>query len=504
MQLASLDETEDERRIREQRERRKALAEKLEAQKKAQSGTLAPSSSVPATNPASAVAAAPTPAVAQDPPRPTPPPAKPVEDEAIDIFDPRFDEVDKRAAEGKLEMQLQTVRRESDTTDDTEGYYAFRIGEVLNKRYQVLGFYGQGVFGNVLKAIDLEQPDKPEVAIKLLRNNEVMKRSGRKEMKILKLLTEADPDNKYHVVRLLGSFEDRDHLCLVLEAMDLNLRQILKKYGNNQGINISAARIYAFKLLKALNHLKRNNIVHGDIKPDNCLVGAQDRTVIKLGDLGSAFETNEAELTPYLVSRYYRAPEIILGMHPLGFALDMFSLGTTLFELCTGQFLLPSRNNNHHLKLLMDIKGACPRKMLQQCQLRHLHFDEDGNFLERYHEAASGKELVRKIQIAKPTRNLAKEIMSSYGSVISTDDEKRMVTQMADLIDQCCTVDPRKRITPELALKHPLFAAATGVPAPAPAPLAPVAPVPTATATAATVAPTAPTPVVPAPTAAPQ
>jgi serine/threonine-protein kinase PRP4 len=153
-------------------------------------------------------------------------------------------------------------------------------------------------------------------------------------------------------------------------------------------------------------------------------------------------------------------------MLPLGFSLDMFSLGATLYELCTGRFLLPSRNNNHHLKLLMEMKGPFPRKMLQMCQFRGAHFDEDGNFLERFHDAASGKDLVRKVQIIKPTRNIAKEILSSYGSVVSTEDEKRMVTQMADLIEQCCFPDPRKRITPEAALKHPLFSAAPAAAAP--------------------------------------
>ena len=59
----------------------------------------------------------------------------------------------------------------------------------------------------------------------------------------------------------------------------------------------------------AVAHLKRVNIIHADIKPDNILVN-ESKTFAKLCDLGSATNTNEMEITPYLVSRFYRAPEI--------------------------------------------------------------------------------------------------------------------------------------------------------------------------------------------------
>lgn len=110
---------------------------------------------------------------------------------------------------------------------------------------------------------------------------------------------------------------------------------------------------------------------------------------MKLGDLGSAFEINEAETTEYLVSRFYRAPEIILG-YDLGYPLDMFSLGACLYELATGAYMLPSRNNNHHLKLIMEIKGMVPKKMLAKCKFKDRHFDNDGNFLE-YVDVVGGR-----------------------------------------------------------------------------------------------------------------
>lgn len=91
----------------------------------------------------------------------------------------------------------------------------------------------------------------------------------------------------------------------------MNLREVLKKYGRDVGLNINGIRIYTQQLLLAMSLLKRCNVVHADIKPDNILVN-EKMNVLKLCDLGSAFDAGDCEITPYLVSRFYRAPEISL------------------------------------------------------------------------------------------------------------------------------------------------------------------------------------------------
>jgi serine/threonine-protein kinase PRP4 len=89
----------------------------------------------------------------------------------------------------------------------------------------------------------------------------------------------------------------------------MNLREVLKKYGKDVGIHIKAVRIYAQHLFLALSLLKKCGIIHADIKPDNMLVN-ETKNVLKLCDFGSASDVSEADITPYLVSRFYRAPEI--------------------------------------------------------------------------------------------------------------------------------------------------------------------------------------------------
>jgi serine/threonine protein kinase len=96
-------------------------------------------------------------------------------------------------------------------------------------------------------------------------------------------------------------------------CQDMNLRELTNKYGRNVGLNISAVGIYASQLLLALRHLRKCNVLHSDIKPDNILVNAR-RTKVKVCDFGSAMMAGDNEITPYLVSRFYRAPEVILGL----------------------------------------------------------------------------------------------------------------------------------------------------------------------------------------------
>ncbi len=89
----------------------------------------------------------------------------------------------------------------------------------------------------------------------------------------------------------------------------MNLREVLKKYGREVGLHIKAVRSYTQQLLLALKQLKRCSILHADIKPDNILVN-DSKLVLKLCDFGSASHSSENDITPYLISRFYRPPEV--------------------------------------------------------------------------------------------------------------------------------------------------------------------------------------------------
>lgn len=195
-----------------------------------------------------------------------------------------------------------------DNWDDPDGYYRVILGEKLDQRYQVYSILGRGIFASVVRAKDLQQNGR-DVAIKIARRQETMFKAGMKEIGILKLLAEADPEDKMFIVRLENHFEHRGHLCMVFESLSLNLREIVKRFGKDVGLHMQAVKTYAKQMFMALVLLRKENIIHADIKPDNILVN-EAKTVAKLADLGSASSTTEMEITPYLVSRFYRAPEI--------------------------------------------------------------------------------------------------------------------------------------------------------------------------------------------------
>lgn len=93
-----------------------------------------------------------------------------------------------------------------------------------------------------------------------------------KEIEILEKIKDADPEDKKHMIRLERYFEHKGHLCMVFEHLSINLREVLKKFGNNVGINLRAVRAYAHQMFLGLSLMKKANILHADLKPDNILV----------------------------------------------------------------------------------------------------------------------------------------------------------------------------------------------------------------------------------------
>nr|XP_043627321.1 serine/threonine-protein kinase prpf4B-like isoform X2 [Erigeron canadensis] len=346
-----------------------------------------------------------------------------------------------------------------DNWDDAEGYYKYHMFEVLDGRYKVDAALGKGVFSTVVRAKDLKvidlkaknpkaiSSDPEEVAIKIIRNNDKMYKAGLEELVILKKLVGEDPEDRRHCVRFLSSFKYRNHLCLVFESLEMNLREVLKKYGRNIGLKLTAVRAYAKQLFIALKHLRNCGVLHTDIKPDNMLVNGA-KNVLKLCDFGNAMFAGKNEITPYLVSRFYRAPEIILGLtydHPV----DMWSVGCCLFELYTGKVLFPGGTNNEMLRFQMELKGPFPRRMLRKGAFTELHFDQDLNFVAIEEDPVTKKIVKRQVNIRATGIS---SILRSFPG-----EDPKMVANFKDLLEKIFMLDPDKRLTVQQALGHPFI-----------------------------------------------
>ncbi|EEY20180.1 serine/threonine-protein kinase prp4 [Verticillium alfalfae VaMs.102] len=389
------------------------------------------------------------------------------DDDDFDMFADDFDE-EKYAAPKQSEAMV--VNQDKGTPgqaqpvggildgDDKEGYYKIRIGEVMNGRYQVQSMLGKGMFSGVARAVDITT--KKLVAIKIMRNNDALRKGGFTEISILQKLNDADPENRKHIVKFERHFDFNGHLCMAFENLSLNLREVLRKFGNNVGINLGATRAYAHQIFVGLAHMRKCTIIHADLKPDNILVN-ENRNVLKICDLGTGVDRSDAatahnEITPYLVSRFYRAPEVILGM-PYDYAIDMWSIGCTLYELYTGKILFTGDSNNQMLKAIMEVRGKITPKLYKRGQLSAMHFDDLGNFISVEHDKVLGKTAVRTLSIVKPTRDLRTRLTTAAAGM--SDAETRDLNQFIDLLEHCLALNPEKRIKPLDALKHPFFTA---------------------------------------------
>ncbi|KAE9028884.1 Serine/threonine-protein kinase [Phytophthora fragariae] len=348
--------------------------------------------------------------------------------------------------------------------DDAEGYYSTTIGEVLDGKYRVLGTVGKGVFSTVLRCQCIT-PLKTAgggslnvVAVKLIRNNDIMRDAAQTELKLLNELGERDPRDKKHCIRLLDSFTHRNHVAMAFEPMQMNVREAMKKFGGKGGISIQAVRVFSKHLLIALNHLESCGVIHADIKPDNILLD-EKQTTIKLCDFGSAFKMDDGKQdpTPYLVSRFYRAPEIVLGL-AYDKAVDMWSVGCCLYEMFTGKVMFPGSTNNEMLKFFMELKGKIPNKLIKKHRQAYIdqfemepHFTEDLKFCSRESDRVTGKPILRLMETIKPKNDLASSLMAAK----SATDDRKQVLELRSLLDRMFTLDPSKRISVRDALAHP-------------------------------------------------
>ena len=192
-------------------------------------------------------------------------------------------------------------------------------------RYEILPLLGRGAFGTVCKAFD--HKTKQLVALKILRNKTNFHERGDMEVKILHYLNDQDSDGSYNIVKLHEGFIFRKHLILSFELLGCNLYELLKK-NCFTGLKLSLINRFAAQILQSLRLTKKVRLIHGDIRLENIVLVSNQKANIKLIDFSSS-QFEEERLFTYIQSRFYRAPEVILGC-PYAPAVDMWSLGCVL------------------------------------------------------------------------------------------------------------------------------------------------------------------------------
>lgn len=226
--------------------------------------------------------------------------------------------------------------------------------EDQSKNYNWVKVIGQGTFGTVFQAYDVRT--RQSVAIKKVfqdpkyRNRE------------FSIVIELDHPNaiKVHNYFFTPGDENPDevYLNIVMDFIPGTLYRLLRYYKKTgQQFPNVLAKVLCYQMCRGMAYIKGLNICHRDIKPQNILVDISNFRLV-LCDFGSAkkLEKGEASIA-YICSRYYRAPELILGASEYGCEIDMWAVGCVIAEMFHGDPIFLGNNNKEQFLKIVQILG---------------------------------------------------------------------------------------------------------------------------------------------------
>eukprot|EP00668_Euglena_longa_P046054 GGOE01061738.1.p2 GENE.GGOE01061738.1~~GGOE01061738.1.p2 ORF type:complete len:385 (+),score=87.51 GGOE01061738.1:39-1193(+) len=219
-------------------------------------------------------------------------------------------------------------------------------------QYKVVKHIGEGNFGRVLQAIHVET--KEAVAIKLVsvqRLQDGFPNNVLREVKALQLL-----QHHPNVVKLYEVFPHGSNIAMVMGLMRTDLAVVIQS--RKSVLPEGATKSYLLMLLRGIKHCHANGVIHRDIKPGNCLIGADGQ--LKLGDFGLArlFHNDGRPMTHEVATRWYRAPELLFGDRQYGPAVDMWAAGCVFAEMLLGMPLFPGDGDIGQMNKIFQLLGT--------------------------------------------------------------------------------------------------------------------------------------------------
>ncbi|KAK8377392.1 hypothetical protein O3P69_013787 [Scylla paramamosain] len=228
------------------------------------------------------------------------------------------------------------------------------------KRYTMLSPVGSGAYGQVCSAMDKKTNTK--VAIKKLARPFQTHIHAKRTYRELRMLKHMDHEN---IIGLLDvftpstTFKDFQDVYLVTPLMGADLNNIVK----TQKLTDDHVQFLIYQVLRGLKYIHSAGIIHRDLKPSN--IAVNEDCELKILDFGLARPT-ESEMTGYVATRWYRAPEIMLNWMHYNQTVDIWSVGCIMAELLTGRTLFPGADHIQQLNLIMELLGTPPQEYLNR------------------------------------------------------------------------------------------------------------------------------------------
>lgn len=218
------------------------------------------------------------------------------------------------------------------------------------EKYEKLTRIGEGSYGVVFKCRNKETG--VIVAIKRFVESEddpLIKKIAMREIRMLKQLKHPN------LVNLIEVFRRKKRLHLVFEYVDHTVLHELDRYP--RGVNEDLVKKIVSQTLEAVNYCHSRNCIHRDVKPENILLSTERQ--VKLCDFGFARVLTGPldEYTDYVATRWYRAPELLVGDPKYGPPVDVWAIGCVFAELLSGQALWPGKSDLDQIFLIKKTLG---------------------------------------------------------------------------------------------------------------------------------------------------
>jgi len=286
------------------------------------------------------------------------------------------------------------------------------------ERYEKLSKIGEGSYGVVYKCRARDTGHL--VAIKKFVESEddpLIKKIALREIRMLKNLKHPN------LVNLIEVFRRKRKLHLVFEFCDHTVLNELEKYP--KGVPMALTKSLIWQTLQAVNFCHLHNCLHRDVKPENILITKEG--VVKLCDFGFARMISPGDnYTDYVATRWYRAPELLVGDTQYGPPVDVWAIGCVFVELVKGEALWPGKSDVDQLYLI--------RKNLGDLIPRHMQIFKANEFF---------------CGLSIPDPGTIEPLEHKLPKDIGTDG--------ADFTLRCLDKDPARRWSCEQLLTHSFF-----------------------------------------------